>query len=96
MTIIWNNLYDEQEYLYAKNDYDTKRINLEIDSMNFSLSKAGFAEVPIHNENKYLTAFRRFMDTHELSREMLTALVHSIELKSDKHIHIQLQIQRCL
>ena len=35
----------------------------------------------------------RFMDAQELSREILTDLVHSIELKSDKNIHINFKFK---
>ena len=85
-------LLTEQEYLYAKNDYDKKEEKFRNRLDELFLEQSRFAEVYTH-ENKYLTAFRRFMDAQELSRELLTALVHSIELKSDKNIHINFKFK---
>ena len=85
-------LLTEQEYLYAKNDYEKKEEKFRNRLDELFLEQSRLAEVYTH-ENKYLTAFRRFMDAQELSREMLTALVHSIELKSDKNIHINFKFK---
>ena len=85
-------LLTEQEYLYAKNDYDKREEKFRNRLDELFIEQSRFSEVYTH-ENKYLTAFRRFMDAKELCREMLLALIHSIELNADKSIQINFKFK---
>ena len=48
---------------------------------------------PCPKQNKWFSAFAKFRDEKELTREMLLALVEKIYVNEDKQVHIVLNYQ---
>ncbi|GHV33401.1 resolvase [Clostridia bacterium] len=75
------------EYQFATEKYnaDTVKLQARLDSANESKTRFSQSSTPA---NKWLAAFRRFMDAKELTAEMAQALVERVEVSDYNKVHI--------
>lgn len=85
-------LFTEQEYLYAKNKYEKDRDKLKGRLVELQLERKKFDETYTH-ENKWLAAFRAFKDEKALTREMVTSLIDTVELCSNNKIEVNFKFK---
>lgn len=87
-----NGVVSQTDYLFGKNQYDDEYTLLERRLEQLADEKAQLPETNI-NHNRWFSAFSRFKEEKELSREMLLALVEKIYVNEDKQVHIILKYQ---
>ncbi|MEA5009064.1 recombinase family protein [Clostridium tyrobutyricum] len=85
-------LLTEQEYLFAKNKYEKDRDKLKDRLEKLRLEKKKYDETYTY-ENKWLAAFRAFKDEKTLTREMVTALIETVELCSNNEIEVKFKFK---
>jgi DNA invertase Pin-like site-specific DNA recombinase len=75
------------EYRFATEKYnaDTVKLQARLDSANESKARFAQSSTPA---NKWLAAFRRFMDAQELTAEMAQALIERVEVSDYNKVHI--------
>lgn len=81
-----------EEFLSAKERYASKILELET-TLNEKKEDLEDYEQLISGENKWMTAFLRFRDAGELTREMAVNLLEKVEVYGDKRIHIKFQFR---
>jgi len=87
-----NGVVSQTDYLFAKNQYDNEHAQIEQQLEHLSEEKSHLPEIN-SKQNKWFSAFSRFRNEKELSREMLLALVEKIYVNEDKQVHIILKYQ---
>ncbi|MCM1988840.1 recombinase family protein [Oceanirhabdus seepicola] len=85
-------LLTEQEYLYAKNKYEKDKDTLKDRLDELQLQKKKYDEIYTH-ENKWITAFRVFEDEKVLTKEIVTSLIETVELYSDRSIKVNFKFR---
>jgi len=80
-------LLTEQEYLYAKGKYEKDETALKC-RLNELLIQQNKYDVTYSYENKWLSAFRAFQNEKVLTREMIVALIDTVELYADRKVQV--------
>lgn len=100
LTSLRSSLYDdyieqlltEQEYLYAKIKYEKDEVALK-DRLNELLLQQKKYDQTYSYENQWLSSFRAFRDEKELTKEMVAALIETVELYADRSIQINFKFK---
>ena len=82
----------QADYLFEKDRYENETHQLEGRLQKLQDEKATVPEVK-PKQNKWFSAFVKFRDEKELTREMLLALIEKIYVNGDKQVHIVLKYQ---
>jgi len=85
-------LLTEQEYLYAKIKYEKDEVALK-DRLNELLLQQKKYDQTYSYENQWLSSFRAFRDEKELTKEMVAALIETVELYADRSIQINFKFK---
>ena len=100
LTSLRSSLYDdyieqlltEQEYLYAKAKYEKEEDALK-DRLNELLLQQKKYGQTYSYENRWLSSFRAFRDEKELTKEMVSALIETVELYADRSIQVNFKFR---
>jgi site-specific DNA recombinase len=81
-----NGILDETEYKYGVQKYniDEKQIRKQLEEMQMNQTNLNDTV----NNNKYLSILNQFKNQKSLTREMLTTIVHHIELYPNNYMYI--------
>ena len=82
----------QADYLFGKSRYEDEARQLEGRLQDLQVEKDALPEAS-PKQNKWFSAFAKFRDEKELTREMLLALVEKIYVNEDKQVHIVLNYQ---
>ena len=82
----------QADYLFGKSRYEDEVRRLEGRLQDLQAEKDTLPEAS-PKQNKWFSAFSKFRDEKELTREMLLALVEKIYVNEDKQVHIVLNYQ---
>ena len=82
----------QADYLFGKSRYEDEARQLEGRLRDLQAEKDALPEAS-PKQNKWFSAFAKFRDEKELTREMLLALVEKIYVNEDKQVHIVLNYQ---
>ena len=82
----------QADYLFGKSRYEDEARQLEGRLQDLQAEKDTLPEAS-PKQNKWFSAFAKFRDEKELTREMLLALVEKIYVNEDKQVHIVLNYQ---
>lgn len=80
-------LLTREEYLFAKKRY-SKQMCVLGKKMEEDKNHKELYEENLNNRNKWVCSFRRFVNTNEITREMIEALIERIELFPDRRIQL--------
>jgi len=82
----------EQDYLYAKRNYEKTESLAKSKLEVLLLQKKKYYETYAY-ENKWLSAFRAFKEEKILTKEMITELVHAVEVHSVRKVEVMLKFK---
>ena len=82
----------QADYLFGKSRYEDEARQLEGRLRDLQAEKDALPEAS-PKQNKWFSAFAKFRDEKEPTREMLLALVEKIYVNEDKQVHIVLNYQ---
>lgn len=100
LTSLRSSLYDdyieqlltEQEYLYAKAKFEKDEDALKGRLNELLLQQKKYGQTYSY-ENRWLSSYRAFRDEKELTKEMVSALIETVELHGDRRIQINFKFK---